>query len=57
MITVFFTYTTAFTSIFGDGLESRYLAKKSREEKKRRKKAAERPGKPEKKPVAALEDI
>lgn len=40
VITVFFCYTTAFTSIFGDGLESRYAAKQQREASKRRKKAA-----------------
>ncbi|MEM1381182.1 MAG: DUF4956 domain-containing protein [Pseudomonadota bacterium] len=47
VITVFFSYTTAFTSIFGDGLESRYAAKKQSEEDKRRRKA-KRAARPEK---------
>lgn len=37
--TVFFTYTTAFTCIFGDGLESRYAAKRQREEERLQKKS------------------
>ncbi|WP_198912381.1 DUF4956 domain-containing protein [Parvularcula mediterranea] len=37
--TVFFTYATAFICIFGDGLESRFVAKRQREEERAAKKA------------------
>lgn len=45
VITVFFTYTTALTCIFGDGLESRHAAKLARMRPKAEKKAKGASGK------------
>ncbi len=55
VITVFFNYTTALTCIFGDGLESKYVADKELRKKKRAKKAAKKEKKRARQAVAAID--
>ena len=51
IITVFFNFATVLICIFGDGLESRYAARRKRDRRKRKFEAAKQTANTERKPI------